>query len=118
MSYDIKLCYPDHGEVIELSEPHHMTGGTYQAGGTTRAWLNITYNYGDIFRRVLGEKGIRTVYGMGAADSLPLLEKACEALGDDMGDSYWDATEGNAKRALQQLMALAKLRPDGVWQGD
>lgn len=37
---------------------------------------------------------------------------------DMRGGNYWDATEGNAKRALLQLVALAKLRPDGVWDGD
>ena len=31
---------------------------------------------------------------------------------------YWKATEGNAKRALCQLRALAQLRPDGVFDGD
>ena len=25
--------------------------------------LNVTYNYGAIFRRVLGDEGIRTIYG-------------------------------------------------------
>jgi hypothetical protein len=30
-------------------------------------------------------------------------------------NDYWKATEGNAKRALCQLVALAQLRPDGVW---
>lgn len=48
-----------------------------------------------------------------------MLEKAISALGDDVDDSdYWHATEGNAKRALYGLLALAKMRPDGVWDGD
>ena len=47
------------------------------------------------------------------------LEKAIAALGDDVDDSdYWNATEGNAKRALYGLLAFAKMRPDGVWDGD
>jgi hypothetical protein len=33
-------------------------------------------------------------------------------------EDYWEATEGNAKRALLQLMALSRMRPDGVWDGD
>nr|DAE13757.1 MAG TPA: hypothetical protein [Siphoviridae sp. ctQqU1] len=45
--------------------------------------------------------------------------KAISALGDDVDDSdYWRATEGNAKRALCGLLAFAKMRPDGVWDGD
>ena len=31
---------------------------------------------------------------------------------------YWKATEGNAKRPLIQLRAMAQMRPDGVWYGD
>ena len=45
--------------------------------------------------------------------------KAIAALGDDADDSdYWNATEGNAKRALYGLLAFAKIRPDGMWDGD
>ena len=48
-----------------------------------------------------------------------MLEKAISALGDDVDDGdYWHATEGNAKRALYGLLAFAKMRPDGVWDGD
>ena len=31
---------------------------------------------------------------------------------------YWKATEGNAKRALYGLLTFARLRPDGIWDGD
>ena len=65
---------------------------------------------------MLGRKGIRSIYGKTGAESIPMLEKAISALGDD-GD-YWNATEGNAKRALYGLLAFAKMRPDGVWDGD
>lgn len=118
MSYDINLCDPVTHDVLELDDPHVMRGGNYCVGGTTECWLNITYNYAPIFRRVLGEKGIRTIYGMTGAESIPLLEAAASRLADDATGNYWDATDGNAKRALLQLVALAKLRPDGVWDGD
>ena len=39
-------------------------------------------------------------------------------LGDDVNPDYWKSTEGNAKRALLQLLAMAKIRPDGIWDGD
>ena len=55
---------------------------------------------------------------MTGVDSIPLLTKAISKLGDDVSDDYWEATEGNAKRALTQLLTLAKMRPDGVWMGD
>ena len=117
MSYDIYLCDPVTKEELKC-DPHQIRGGTYCVGGTDRLWLNITYNYGTHFYRVFGEKGIRTIYDMSAVDSIPLLEKAISQLGDDVHDNYWESTEGNAKRSLHGLLALAKLRPDGVWQGD
>ena len=33
-------------------------------------------------------------------------------------DDYWEPTAANALRPLYQLMALAQMRPDGVWDGD
>lgn len=62
--------------------------------------------------------GIRTIYGLTGVESLPVLDKAIAALGNDVADNYWKATEGNAKRALVQLRTLAALRPDGVRAGD
>lgn len=38
--------------------------------------------------------------------------------GDNNHCDYWEATEGNAKRPLLQLAAMARIRPDGVWDGD
>lgn len=121
MSYDISLCDPVTHETIEVDDMHFVAGGTRSIGGTKELWLNITYNYGKHFRRddVLGGKGIRSIYGKTGAESIPMLEKAISALGDDVDDSdYWHATEGNAKRALYGLLAFAKMRPDGVWEGD
>lgn len=120
MSYDIYLNDPVTGEVIELDQPHLMTGGTYVDGGTTQCWLNVTYNYGKFYRRddVFGDLGIRAIYGLSGAESIPVLERAVAALGDEVSDDYWEATEGNAKRPLMQLLALAMMRPDGIWDGD
>ncbi len=121
MSYDISLCDPVTHETLEVDDTHFVAGGTRSIGGTKELWLNITYNYGKHFRRddVLGSKGIRSIYGKTGAESIPMLEKAISALGDDVDDSnYWNATEGNAKRALYGLLAFAKMRPDGVWDGD
>ena len=29
-----------------------------------------------------------------------------------------EPTEGNAKKALAQLLAFTQMRPDGIWNGD
>lgn len=132
MSYDIELVDPVTRQPLELDSPQHMRGGTYAIGGSTRAHLNVTYNYSYHFLRVFEPlvesrplsylvgpvHGIRTIYGLTGAQSLPLLDRAISMLGDDVDPDYWKPTEGNAKRALCQLRALAQMRPDGLWEGD
>ena len=123
MSYDIALICPATGEILELDEPHQMKGGTYSVGGTQQAKLNVTYNYAEHFYRVFldiqfSKLGIRSIYGLTGAESIPVLQMAIAKLKDDADLDYWKPTEGNAKKALIQLLALAKMRPDGVWLGD
>lgn len=118
MSYDINLLDPVTKKTLEVMIPHYIRGGTYAAHGTTQMWLNITYNYGRYFYDVFGEKGIRTIYGMTGAESIPVIKAAMEKLGDDVNPDYWAPTEGNAKKALAGLLAFAQMRPDGIWDGD
>ena len=122
MSYDIYLKNPETGDTVQLPEPHQIKGGTHCLGGTTEAWLNVTYNYSGYFRAVLGDEGIRSIYGMTAADSIPLLEEAAAKLDENEegpDEDYWKATSGNARAALLNLIALARLAPpDAVWSGD
>ena len=118
MSYDITLNDPVTKEPIQLGAPHFIKGGTYNPYGTQEAWLNITYNYSEHYCRVFGEKGIRTIYGMTGAESIPVIKAAMEKLGNDVSKDYWESTEGNAKKALAGLLAFAQMRPDGIWDGD
>lgn len=126
MSYDIRLKHPITGKTLELDTPHQMKGGTYAMGGTKECHLNITYNYGGIFAKAFGDNGphairtasIRDLYGKFGHESIPVIESAISKLGDDVDENYWKATEGNTKAALIQLLTLAKLRPDGIWDGD
>lgn len=136
MSYDIRLCDPVTGEVLELDSLHDMRGGTYVLGGTKEAWLNVTYNYSKwyyaegVFRRPESAyTGIRSIYDLSGAESIPILERAIETLKScdcpfsdeelkEYEDGYWKPTRENAIRPLYQLLAFAKMRPDGVWGGD
>lgn len=140
MSYDICLNEPVTGGTIELEFTHQMSGGTRAIGGTEEAWLNVTYNYSrwyyreDVFPPVNGKlKGIRTIYGLSGAESIPVLERAITGLSsctDELSENerrdleskkvkgYWLPTRENAIKPLYQLLAMAKLRPDGVWDGD
>ena len=117
MSYDLTLLDPVTRQPLETDEPHHMHGGTYRPGGTTELHLNVTFNYSAILGNVL-DNGIRGIYGMTGSESIPLLQKAASSLKDNASDDYWEPTEGNVKRALLQLVALARMRPDGEWDGD
>ena len=118
MSHALYLTDPVSKEIVQFDSPHQMRGGTYAIGGTTAAGLNVTYNYGVHLWRVLGEGGITALYGKTGAETIPMLESAISQLGDDVSDDYWEATEGNAKQALCHLLAMAKMRPDRVWEGD
>lgn len=117
MSYDIYLNDPVTKNVLSADGPHEIRGGTYCLGNSS-LHLNITYNYAKIFYRVFGEKGIRTLYGMSGAESIPLLKTIIAQLSDEVDYDYWKATEGNVKQALCGLLSFAQLRPDGVWDGD
>lgn len=115
MSYDIYLTDPVSGKTLETDVPHQIRGGTYAEGGTKELWLNITYNYSQHFQWAFGEMdGIEILEGLSGADAIPLLQEAIDKLADDVSDNYWEATQGNAKVALNGLLALCKMRPDGV----
>lgn len=119
MSYDIALVDKETKRVLKVEEKHHLRGGTYQVGGCQELSLNITYNYSQYYYKYIdSEKGIRAIYGLTGEESIPILEKAASMLRGTPTDDYWEPTEGNAKAALLDLIALAKMRPDGVWEGD
>ena len=118
MSYDIHLEHPVTKEVLHADTKHELRGGTYVIGGTTELSLNVTYNYGEILYRVMGKGGIRNLYGKTGAEAVSILKNAIDQLGDDTDPDYWKATEGNVKSALYKLLAIARIRPDGVFNGD
>jgi len=119
MSYDISLKDPRTGDDIHFDEPHELTGGTYALGGTTRAWLNITWNYAPFFYQTIDtERGIRALYGKTGNEAAPILIRAISQLGTDRSDDYWEATPGNAGAALDDLLTLISKAPGGIIDGD
>lgn len=118
MSYDVRLTDPVTRETIQINNKHFMTGGTYNANGTTELWLNITYNYCPIFKKVFGEESIRYLYGKSGVESVPIIQKAIDLLDNETDEDYWVCTEGNVKQVLYQLLSFAFMRPDGIWDGD
>lgn len=126
MSYDIDLLDPITKEIIEINDAHFLRGGTYKIDGSKELSLNITYNYSEILRQVIQPEdtpseyktGIRSLYGMTALETIPILEVAISHLKDDVDEDYWKATEGNVKRALNNLLTMCKMRPDAIIDGD
>lgn len=130
MSYDVRLIGHTTRKVLEAENPHFMQGGTFCPGGTKELWLNITYNYAAVLCKVLqrdvidqdtGKRttlvGLDAINGLYAAETISMLRKAINSLSDEgTNESYWHPTEGNVKKALIQLKALADMRPDGVWE--
>ena len=130
MSYDVRLIDHTTHKVLEAENPHFMQGGTFCPGGTKELWLNITYNYAAVLCKVLqrdvidqdtGKRttlvGLDAINGLYAAETISMLRKAINSLSDEgANESYWHPTEGNVKKALIQLKALADMRPDGVWE--
>jgi hypothetical protein len=130
MSYDVRLIDHTTHKVLEADNPHFMQGSTFCPGGTKELWLNITYNYAAVLCKVLqrdvidqdtGKRttlvGLDAINGLYAAETISMLRKAINSLSDEgANESYWHPTEGNVKKALIQLKALADMRPDGVWE--
>jgi hypothetical protein len=117
MGYYLELLDPKTNETVKFSSRIPLIGSIYQVGGATEATLSITYNYAEIFYRVL-DGGIRSIYGKTARETIPILKEAANKLGDDVDPDYWKATDGNAKAALLQLIMMASISPDAIWYGD
>lgn len=115
MSYDVYMTYSDKKECLV---PHHEEGGTYALGGSNAAWMNITWNYGQWYQIVLGQKGIREIYGKTGLECQKLLSEAVERLGTHRANDYWKSTAGNAGYALTILLRWSILHPEAVFNGD
>lgn len=114
--------------------------GQFTPKPVTEAWLNITYNYSNYYYEATenladfyGRKyeddtedsnlGIRGIYGKTGLESIPMLERMIQNIRDkypklETDSDYWQSCPGNAIRPLYQLLTLAQMRPDGIWEGD
>lgn len=116
MSYDVSVVDTDGNEVV-LSSTNVEQGGTYAIGGTRDAWLNITYNYSEFFRKQLGSDGIYRLDGMKPEEALPLVENAVDNMVGERDADYWAKTEGNAKAALTSLGKILKAAIEDGYDG-
>lgn len=118
MSYDIMITDAN-GKTRELAKPHQIKGMTHVHGENFLLEYNTTYNFAPTFQRLFGPEGIRFLYYKSMADTIPLLDAAIGKLGDARGDGPWECADGNVKKALKDLRALAGLAdPSDLWEGD
>lgn len=59
----------------------------------------------------------KAIAGLEDSDEELPYEEAKQCL-EQGATGYWLPTRTNAIRPLYQLLALAQMRPDGVWEGD
>ena len=92
----------------------HFEGGTYNVKGTSRAELNVTYNYGRILHMTeLGS--VKNLDGRKASDVAAMLERVVKKLGTVVREDYWAPTPGNVGHMLSILLGWAKQHPDATF---
>ena len=114
MSYWVYLRN-EKGNLCQIDK--HQNGGTFVLGGTTDAELNVTYNYGGLYRDYLDKnRGLKWLHNKKAEDTIKRLEFAIIKLGTIRNSDYWNPTKGNAGYALSILASWAKMNPKGIWE--
>lgn len=106
MSWWIRLEHPETKELAEVE--NFQEGGTQLVGGSTKAELNVTYNYGKHFR-------FDELHGRKAKDTIVKLLDAVSNLGKDRDEDYWNPTQGNVGYACNILLGWAMKNPNYIW---
>lgn len=102
MSYDIRLLDPVTKEAILFDDLLLVKKGTYCFGASS-AYVNIPES-------IMDYPWIYYLNGLTGANSIQILEAEMDQLED--GKSIDD----NVKWYLLQLLVIAKMRPDGIWE--
>ena len=79
MSWSMWLKNPKTGDRLECKEPHFMFGPNVCLGGTTFLELDVTYNYGRIYRKV-GFSFNEDLYGKTGKEAVHVLHEAIEKI--------------------------------------
>lgn len=119
MSYDLSIVDKNTHEPMHYDKKHTIRGGTYCVDGTSELEYNITYNYARHFARAFrryGDNGINCLNGKSVSETIPWIVDAINSLGDDISADYWEGTEGNAKVSLKDLLVIAEMGKDGIWE--
>ena len=112
MGYSVALVNKK-GKTIKAKDKFLEQGANYVVDGTHFLEFSITYNYALFFKKVFPkEQGLYWLQGKTIKQTKKKLEKAISLLNAASESSnYWEATEGNARKALVSLYKMAKLAP-------
>ena len=111
MSYDVALVDPSSRAVLDFGSAF-VEGGTHAIDGTTLCELNITYNYAEVFGGL-----VRELHGKTASETLDGLRAFTAQWPNALPyTDYWAPTPGNARAAVERLVAFAERHPSGVWE--
>jgi len=123
MSTDVELV-DEKGKKCLVDK--HKEGGTYDIEGTTKAELNITYNYAWFYYKFLDKKkGLHYINGKKAKDCIPKLKKCIRELTTprtfgcgvhNYNKDYWAPTAGNACHAIKILLKWAEQHPNAKFK--
>ena len=114
MGWDIRLENPD-GTRPQVDR--HQAGSTIMIGGSTEAWMNLTYNYSPYYYTYFPEdKGLKWLNDKPAGATIEMMQTVLDKLGDAPSDNYWESSAGNAGHALGILISWARQHPTAVWR--
>lgn len=114
MGYELNLVDKEKQEAVLLE---NADCECEVSGAGVVASAHATYNYSKHYYRVFSsEHGLYALSGLTGEQSVPVLQNAVKQLADDETCDPWQATEGNAKRALLNFLALANEFPKAVWE--
>jgi hypothetical protein len=128
MGWDIYIeTTPDgEGEVMVLPERPVLASSVQCIGGEPLAEMSITFNYVKFFHEALPEgHKIRELDHKKVSDTLEGLKeglaklKVAASWESDFAkyesNDYWFASATNAARALESLITMGELCPNGYW---
>ena len=81
----------------------------------TKDEYDITFNYNDIYRPILGTTIGDYLRGKKLSDTKSTLSNLVNKLGIIPDKDGWAATPGNAGLAAQKLLDIANKYPNAVW---
>lgn len=121
MSYDISLVDKYTGRTIHNTTNHNISGTTYAMNGTDELWINISYNYRNWFMKCFKNDGIHFLEGKVSSETWEPLQKALVFLASnydikDCSSDPWSPESGDAYDMIINLLNLAYIAPDGVWE--